>query len=64
MSFVVNDISIPSIGFGPGICGYGRKLLNDKKWYLLSKIYNGIMINSIDRIKYVNSVSNAINNGF
>lgn len=57
---------IPMIGFGPGIMGYSAKMQKNRSgissyaWRAYMKFWG----RKKDRIKFVNAISNAFNNGF
>lgn len=61
-----SGVSIPSIGFGPGIMGYSAKM--KKKRGPIStfiwKVYNKLVLRPSQKKKFVQSIAKAFNNGF
>lgn len=57
---------IPQIGFGPGIMGYSAKQKSKKKgiFLFLEKVQNKLYRQKMSRKKYIDSVSNALRQGF
>lgn len=69
MNKEINNIVIPSIGFGPDACSYtrfSRSSSNNRVGVMhnLTNFYNKVASRTIDRVMYVKAITNAINNGF
>jgi diketogulonate reductase-like aldo/keto reductase len=62
----LKDGKIPQIGFGPGGVGYSPKMKKKKEGFLLflDKVLNKLYRRPLAQNKYVDSVSNALRQGF
>lgn len=61
-----SGISIPKIGFGPGIMGYSAKMQKKRKPISLFiwRVYNKLYLRPKQKRKFIRSISQAFRNGF
>lgn len=63
---LANNVEIPQIGFGPGIMWQSFPPMRIRSGYfnILDRIYNKLIYSKIDRIRYVEGIVTALNNGY